>query len=471
MQKLYWAGALLLGAVQAFAAANTYDGFDHTLADSLGRLGDYPGKTAPTGQIWQNGGIWGTFSTLDAAIFDDNLVIAGLPISVGHSVQLKGVYESNGVADRIAIGGPYNETNATELYYSLILRVVALTDPGDATSIALNGAFMAGLNNGHPDATNGVTSAGTRLHVCLHNTDNTKFRIGLRPSSTAAPVVFDPTARTPGPDSAPLFIVGRYRFMAGGTTNDPQDLWIDPPSSTFGAASPPVYTVTLPGDPPTEINFPLTTSGADVGSDPLSPGGPPTVNSFFIRQNNVGPYLTVIDEVRVGLTWADVAPIGQTVLGPCCAADGSCSETSQWACTGTWENPGLTCADVTCPVPPLGPCCAANATCTETIELACAGAWGGPGLTCAEVTCSCDPVFDSDCDGDVDMADFGAFQACFTGSGGSLSSQCALFDRDNNGSVDLFDLGNPAMPIAGTFANCSAGSGVLVDPSCDDPLP
>ncbi len=47
---------------------------------------------------------------------------------------------------------------------------------------------------------------------------------------------------------------------------------------------------------------------------------------------------------------------------------------------------------------------------------------------------------DFDCDGDVDPADFAAFESCFTGSGGGpIDPQCAPGDFDGDGDVDCDD--------------------------------
>jgi hypothetical protein len=49
-------------------------------------------------------------------------------------------------------------------------------------------------------------------------------------------------------------------------------------------------------------------------------------------------------------------------------------------------------------------------------------------------------LFDSDGDGDVDLADFGNFQLCFTGPGGGpLTPTCQVFDSDGDDDVDLTD--------------------------------
>ena len=60
---------------------------------------------------------------------------------------------------------------------------------------------------------------------------------------------------------------------------------------------------------------------------------------------------------------------------------------------------------------------------------------------------ACDsPPQDADADGDVDLADFGIFQACFNGPnrpwrGSAPQRNCACFDQDMDNDVDLTDFG------------------------------
>ena len=45
-----------------------------------------------------------------------------------------------------------------------------------------------------------------------------------------------------------------------------------------------------------------------------------------------------------------------------------------------------------------------------------------------------------DCDGDLDLSDFLAFQRCFTGPGSALGDDCGCADIDGDGDADLADL-------------------------------
>jgi len=77
------------------------------------------------------------------------------------------------------------------------------------------------------------------------------------------------------------------------------------------------------------------------------------------------------------------------------------------------------------------------------------------------------PFADADDDNDVDVADFGMFQICYTGPNGTLPASpeyCTCFDRPEgplnqpDGDVDEADLV--------IFSNCALGPGIMADPSC-----
>ncbi len=68
---------------------------------------------------------------------------------------------------------------------------------------------------------------------------------------------------------------------------------------------------------------------------------------------------------------------------------------------------------------------------------------------------------DFDNDGDVDLDDFGIYQACATGAGlGPPAFGCGLADLDGDNDVDLSDFG--------IYQRCISGPGVAPAPACDD---
>jgi len=71
-------------------------------------------------------------------------------------------------------------------------------------------------------------------------------------------------------------------------------------------------------------------------------------------------------------------------------------------------------------------------------------------------------AMDSDEDGDLDQADFGVFQLCYTGSGNTGSFDeldCHCTDIDGDRDVDTDDLV--------VFEQCASGPGIPADPACD----
>ena len=103
-----------------------------------------------------------------------------------------------------------------------------------------------------------------------------------------------------------------------------------------------------------------------------------------------------------------------------------------------------------------GACCLPDLTCIETDDADCldqGGRFRGYDTLCAETLCCHYPFADADGDGDVDQADFGAWQACYTGEGGGiLPGYCECFDRNNSGSVEGSDFVE--------FMNCYTGANV-----------
>ncbi|HOW70927.1 MAG TPA: hypothetical protein PKY77_10030 [Phycisphaerae bacterium] len=83
----------------------------------------------------------------------------------------------------------------------------------------------------------------------------------------------------------------------------------------------------------------------------------------------------------------------------------------------------------------------------------------GGGLAVKTPVDVCGAVFaDRDGDSDVDQADFGQFQVCFSGSGFSAPAECACLDRDGenaagDGDIDAVDLQ--------AFMNCYTGPAIV----------
>ena len=165
-------------------------------------------------------------------------------------------------------------TNLTsgELYFSFALRVDSLGSAftGDGT--------LAGFTTGTG------TSFGTKINIRPNGAGG--FNLGV---SKGAGTTYGDWAGTSFNVGDTLFVVGRYRFNSGNSTDDLSDLWLNPGSATFGASTPP----------------PPTISGVGDGGNDLS-----QIDRFFFRSggSSTSPAKLVADELRVGFTWADVTP-------------------------------------------------------------------------------------------------------------------------------------------------------------------
>ena len=86
-----------------------------------------------------------------------------------------------------------------------------------------------------------------------------------------------------------VFLVASYEFVTG-TGNDVSSLWINPAPATFGETAIPTATVTHTG-------------GTDM-----------TAISQFLVRGAAGSPVGLLDELRVGTTWASVTPPEPTVI-------------------------------------------------------------------------------------------------------------------------------------------------------------
>jgi hypothetical protein len=179
------------------------------------------------------------------------------------------------------------------LYYSLLMKVPqvqtvigANSGNGFATGGNLTtGSFMAGLQTVAANAaTNAPTTAAPLL---IRSGDGTQFsstyQLGISKTATAADRVFyTGQAFSTGANAETVFVVLKYTFDS--VNGDSASLFINP---TPGAP-----------EPAPQITH---TGGTNLT---LNNG----IRSFFVRNNSVEPDLLLIDELRIGETWADVTP-------------------------------------------------------------------------------------------------------------------------------------------------------------------
>ena len=166
-------------------------------------------------------------------------------------------------------------------------------------------------------------------------------------------------------------------------------------------------------------------------------------------------------------------------LGACCLNDGTCSQTTQADCAGTWQGAGTTCGQ-------FGACCFADGTCGMAYEACCDGTWTGgdcqtPQACCLNGTCvdmaplccelqggivqpageSCtgtteacciaDPIGGISCQ-DVDPT------CCDDLGGTSQGAGTTCVDNDGNGVADACET-TPVCPLPGNNQLCATLQG------------
>jgi hypothetical protein len=269
MRKLLCAGILGLAASQASAAVLIYEPFDYTVGQDL--LGQVHSSTRP----WRRASpVASPPSSID--IVGGNLAVpSALPAGTGNSITIPGVGSpaASGAATRLALATGIVANTDVTVYYSLSLRVDALTGSNNTT-----GGFIAGFNNtGDIDTTTNPGSVSAKLQMRIDPTDGTKFNIGVfnNRNATAAATSW----------SGPLNVGDTYFVVAAidmntAASDDISSMWINPGS--LGAGSPPAATL-----------VDTTPAGTDIGT------------ASIIMRQSPAPWVTV-DELRVGETWADV---------------------------------------------------------------------------------------------------------------------------------------------------------------------
>ncbi|OFX28804.1 MAG: hypothetical protein A2X08_02410 [Bacteroidetes bacterium GWA2_32_17] len=126
----------------------------------------------------------------------------------------------------------------------------------------------------------GATSATFGSTVWIRKS-GTGFKLGLNARSTVA---YNSWNNTVYDFNTPILLVVSYQIVSG-TTNDIAKMWINPSASSYCAATEPTPTITI------------TNGGTDLTA----------IDRIFVRQaaTNSTPFVDM-DEIRVGLTWADV---------------------------------------------------------------------------------------------------------------------------------------------------------------------
>jgi Immunoglobulin I-set domain/Immunoglobulin domain len=168
------------------------------------------------------------------------------------------------------------------IYFSFALQFTNLT------SADTNGAYFAGFCNlqSHDHGIGTPNSVGARVMVRSDGAGG--FNIGLQEGgnngASGFSTVWDPNSFS---TSDIIFVVGSYTFNSG-SANDVANLWVNPDASTFGVddASAPAADLTSSG------------SSTDLAR---------AASFVLLDQANNEP-AGLMDDLRIGLDWADVTP-------------------------------------------------------------------------------------------------------------------------------------------------------------------
>jgi hypothetical protein len=206
-------------------------------------------------------GGWLLNSGTSATVEPGNLSAAGLVAASGSRI----FWRQASMSVRLPLGT--NITSGT-VYYSFAMNVESLG--GGFTGNGVLAGFTTGTG----------TSFGTKVDI--RNNAGASFTLGTSKAGSGTQV-FDTNNLLA---ATTIFLVGRYTFNPAAS-DDVAELWINPDPVSFGAFSPP---------PPN-----LATSG---GTDL------PQIDRFFFRAGSATttPDKLIVDELRVGTTWAAVTP-------------------------------------------------------------------------------------------------------------------------------------------------------------------
>ena len=208
--------------------------------------------------------------------------MSGLAASSGGSIFLQGAGSGN------------NHTFAAQtsgtVFFSFALQVTSLT--GFTTTASAS--FMSLQATGNST----TNKAGIFMAPVIEGGVTTGYTLNINKLNNAIPGGSPSNVTLQA--GTTYFIVGSYQIVSGGA-NDAVSLWVAPASSSFGGAAP-TASVSV-------------TSGTDLATTT-------GLNNIIIQQTTGSALLPslLIDELRVGTTWADVTPVFSSVPEPASAA-------------------------------------------------------------------------------------------------------------------------------------------------------
>jgi hypothetical protein len=263
------AAAFSFSNYEPFADASTRGGTTYEPGSAIYH------QTNAQGLAWQQIGSGGTQLTISS----ENLTVPGLSPSSGGSLAIGG----KGTSARFLLTSPIIQGTA---YFSFALKLT------DVSKVTETGIFFVGLNNAQREQASTPSAISSRVVV---KPSGEGYQIGVdRNSGQSTNFVFDPTTFKLGDT---IFIVGAYAIKPG-PSNDVSRLWLNPKPQTFGATNEPEGALVSTGN---GVDIVVRSLLVMNRATPVPPGSTP---------------IGLIDEIRVGTSWAAVTPRASTTPAP-----------------------------------------------------------------------------------------------------------------------------------------------------------
>ena len=277
------------GVVTVFGDQPFAEHFEYPPNSGLGQGGtNVPSNLNPANQYWAQ--VNTSAGGNDILVTNLNLSEPGLAVSAGNAVRYLGI---NGIGDRLCLG-PDQTSGA--VYLSMLLKLEKIDNLTGITTNAAAAGILAGFNNTAGTQTGPPSVIGTRLLARRVGTAPAcTYNLGVEKNDdTVAYRQWDTNNFT---TNAVVFVVGSYQFVSGNNA-DISRLWVNPATNSFGAATPPLTPLAV-------------TNGNNLSPYPL--------RSFVLNQRANNPDIAVVDELRIGQSWAEVTPppppIATTLIG------------------------------------------------------------------------------------------------------------------------------------------------------------
>lgn len=301
--------------------------------------------TNPNGTKWVLAGANTTAQTAYPTINSGNLTVSGLLSPAGNDViwgsavsgQTGGIASSDTACAVLPLTGKTTisgTTLPTNVFYSLAFQVNSGSVPTTALGVFPLGFTSAVTQTGQSTA---PTTVGARLYIKTNNSAPASYCIGInKADGSAADVAWEGGNNTNAyAEGTTYFIVVEYSFSGTpSAASDTASLWVNPNPSTFGAATAPT------SDPSyvTTYNIPNASTiygGANISSTADQ------INGFLVRQVSSEPGSMTMDELSIGVEWADVTPFQctQTASFSGLSSVSSAYDTT-FTLTGTVSAPG-----------------------------------------------------------------------------------------------------------------------------------